>query len=146
MSLILLSLLVSMLMIISLNNKLPLKGNAQLIKLIQFIISILFLFFSVNNILIFYIFFEFSLIPIVLIVLGWGVQPERLRARFFLFIYTISASLPLLVGVIYLINFSQTFYILKIFLFLKISNIIIFVQIITILGFLVKFPIFFFHL
>ena len=133
-------------MIISLNNKLPLKGNAQLIKLIQFIISILFLFFSVNNILIFYIFFEFSLIPIVLIVLGWGVQPERLRARFFLFIYTISASLPLLVGVIYLINFSQTFYILKIFSFLRTSNIIIFVQIITILGFLVKFPIFFFHL
>lgn len=49
--------------------------------------------------------FEVSLIPTLVLILGWGYQPERLQAGIYLIIYTIRASLPLLVRLIY-INYS----------------------------------------
>jgi NADH-ubiquinone oxidoreductase chain 4 len=52
--------------------------------------------FSVNNLLLFYIFFEASLIPTLLLIILWGYQPDRIRATIYIIIYTISASLPLL--------------------------------------------------
>lgn len=55
--------------------------------------------FSLNRILNFYIAFESSLIPTLLMILLWGYQPDRLQARFYIIIYTISASLPLLLGI-----------------------------------------------
>jgi len=52
--------------------------------------------------LLFYISFEASLIPTLLLILGWGYQPERLQAGIYLIIYTVTASLPLLAGLILL--------------------------------------------
>lgn len=53
--------------------------------------------FTASNALAFYVFFELSLIPIFMLVLGWGYQPERLVARINLLFYTISRSMPLLI-------------------------------------------------
>jgi len=53
-------------------------------------------YFSAVEIVVFYIFFEASLIPIFIIILGWGYQPERLRAGVYLVVYIVLASLPLL--------------------------------------------------
>lgn len=50
----------------------------------------------------FYIFFELSLIPTLIIILGWGAQPERIRAGTYLMIYTLLGSLPLLGCLIYM--------------------------------------------
>lgn len=58
---------------------------------------ILILGFSVSRIITFYILFEASLIPTLLLIIGWGYQPERLQARLYLTLYTISARLPLLI-------------------------------------------------
>nr|QHT64993.1 NADH dehydrogenase subunit 4 [Pseudonereis variegata] len=55
--------------------------------------------FCVSHLLSFYILFEASLIPTLLIVLKWGYQPERLQAGMYLMLYTITASLPLLAGI-----------------------------------------------
>jgi NADH-ubiquinone oxidoreductase chain 4 len=44
----------------------------------------------------FYIYFESSLIPIFLIILGFGYQSERLQAGLYFIFYTLGASLPLL--------------------------------------------------
>ena len=57
--------------------------------------------FRVSRIFLFYLFFEWSLLPIFLIILGWGYQPERLRASLLLFFYTLFASLPLLLVLIF---------------------------------------------
>nr|URH17016.1 NADH dehydrogenase subunit 4 [Calcaritermes temnocephalus] len=54
----------------------------------------------------FYLFFESSLIPTVLLILGWGYQPERLQAGIYLLFYTLLASLPLLVGIFYFYDVS----------------------------------------
>lgn len=50
----------------------------------------------------FYVFFELSLIPTLIIILGWGAQPERIRAGRYLIIYTLIGSLPLLGSILYL--------------------------------------------
>jgi NADH-ubiquinone oxidoreductase chain 4 len=49
-----------------------------------------------SNLLGFYFYFESSLIPIFLIILGFGYQPERLQAGLYFIFYTLGASLPLL--------------------------------------------------
>ena len=60
--------------------------------LILFLISAL----LINELLGFYIFFEVSLVPLIIIILGWGYQVERIQASFYLLIYTLVGSLPLL--------------------------------------------------
>nr|AIY61888.1 NADH dehydrogenase subunit 4 [Acanthotermes acanthothorax] len=58
--------------------------------------------FSSISLLSFYIFFESSLIPTLFLILGWGYQPERVQAGVYLLFYTLLASLPLLVGILFI--------------------------------------------
>lgn len=62
---------------------------------------VLVLTFLVNNYFSFYFFFESSLIPTLLIIMGWGYQPERLQAGVYFLFYTLVASLPLLLMIAY---------------------------------------------
>nr|WJK73085.1 NADH dehydrogenase subunit 4 [Desbruyeresia cf. marianaensis] len=62
---------------------------------------ILIITFSLSSIMYFYFFFEASLIPTLLIILGWGYQPERLQAGMYMMIYTVTASLPLLLSILW---------------------------------------------
>nr|YP_010890258.1 NADH dehydrogenase subunit 4 [Conus marmoreus]WJJ70355.1 NADH dehydrogenase subunit 4 [Conus marmoreus] len=57
---------------------------------------VLMLTFICSNSLLFYFLFEASLIPTLMLILGWGYQPERLQAGMYMMIYTVAASLPLL--------------------------------------------------
>lgn len=113
----------------------------------SFILMVLLLFlyltFSTINIFIFYLFFERSLIPTLFLILGWGYQPERLQAGVYLLFYTLLASLPLLVGIFYLLNYSLT---LEISLLLNYSYIHDLLYLRLIFAFLVKMPIFLVHL
>ena len=52
----------------------------------------------------FYIFFEGRLIPTLFLILGWGYQPERVQGGTCLLFYTLLASLPLLVGILFVYN------------------------------------------
>jgi hypothetical protein len=45
--------------------------------------------------------FESRLIPTLCFILGWFYQPERLQAEMYLLLYTLLASLPLLVGILF---------------------------------------------
>lgn len=66
------------------------------------IFMLIFLYFTFYRIRVinFYVFFEASLIPIFLMIIGWGYQPERLQARLYILFYTLFASLPLLVVIL----------------------------------------------
>ena len=103
--------------------------------------------FSVASLFLFYLFFEWSLLPIFLIILGWGYQPERLRASLLLFFYTLFASLPLLLVLLYWgqIAFITSFKDALLILTQRDVRSII-LRFITILAFVVKFPIYFVHL
>nr|QZZ18230.1 NADH dehydrogenase subunit 4 [Alebroides salicis] len=97
--------------------------------------------FSSLNLLLMYIFFEFSLIPLLIMILGWGYQPERLTSGLYLFFYTLFASLPLLLFFIkMLINTGGLFINNSILL----SNMFL-INLILLLAFLVKLPMFMFH-
>lgn len=112
---------------------------------VYLLIVVLFLSFRCTNILGFYFFFEASLIPTLLIILGWGYQPERLQAGIYFLFYTLTASLPLLIILFYLfysIGRLDNCY----FNFCGLSSIEEFIFVIITLAFLVKIPIFFTHL
>lgn len=114
--------------------------------LLLIIIITLILTFLILNILIFYIFFETRIIPVFLLILGWGYQPERLRARLYMLLYTLTASIPLLtiIYLIYLKNWELRFVILLIKNSVKIKGGVYFL--ILIIVFFVKTPIFLFHI
>lgn len=119
--------------------------NLLRVILIILVVSLI-LTFRAKNILMFYFFFEWSLIPIFLIIMGWGYQPERIKARISLFFYTLFASLPLLL-VLLLLNFRANSIILNLLIFVVIySNKFYLLTILRVLAFLVKFPMFTFHL
>lgn len=65
------------------------------------LLFVLILTFTIRNLLTFYFFFEISLVPTLLIILGWGYQPERLQAGVYFLFYTLGASLPLLLVLSY---------------------------------------------
>ena len=108
------------------------------------ILEFLLLSFICSNLLLFYILFEASLIPIFLIIIGWGYQPERLQASLYLLFYTLTASLPLLLGIIWIQknSYSLEFFFLN--FYPPIFSCLTFL--ILTLAFLVKIPIYFVHL
>ena len=73
-----------------------------LIPLTLILRLVILVFFSLNNVVYFYIFFELSIVPIFIIILIWGYQRERLFASLRILLYTFSASLPLLFSLIFL--------------------------------------------
>nr|YP_007624497.1 NADH dehydrogenase subunit 4 [Alectoris chukar]ACR44413.1 NADH dehydrogenase subunit 4 [Alectoris chukar] len=58
--------------------------------------------FSATELMMFYISFEATLIPTLILITRWGSQPERLSAGIYLLFYTLISSLPLLVSMLYL--------------------------------------------
>ena len=146
--LIALSILVAALIIIA-RSKIYLNNNQSSIFIFLNIILliILVLRFSASSILIFYIWFEASLIPTIIIIILWGYQPERIQASIYLIIYTVTASLPILLTLIYAINLTNHSIIRIWFNWICVySSSINYVWLIIILGFLVKLPIFITHL
>nr|QNM40268.1 NADH dehydrogenase subunit 4 [Anopheles coustani] len=114
------------------------------IFMILFLLLMLVLTFSSMSVFMFYLFFEASLIPTLFLILGWGYQPERLQAGVYLLFYTLLASLPLLIGIFYILNFMNT---LSFTLLLNLSfmnmNLL---YLSLIFAFLVKMPMFLVHL
>jgi NADH-ubiquinone oxidoreductase chain 4 len=105
----------------------------------------------VKKILLFYIFFEIRLLPISILIMSFGYQPERTSAFFYILLYTIGASLPLMVIIIYFREefsftlFFQLFYFsAKRAAFLNCA--LTTIKICILLGFLVKFPMYGVHL
>lgn len=111
--------------------------------LIVILLILLFLTFRRTSIFIFYLFFERRLIPTLFLILGWGYQPERIQAGVYLLFYTLLASLPLLVGIFYLFDVSNS---INMILLLNFSFDYSLLYLCLILAFLVKMPIFLVHL
>ncbi len=107
--------------------------------IVLLLITLLILSFCSYNIIIFYIFFETSLIPTMIIIIGWGYQPERVSARYYLLFYTLFASFPILISIIYIyrVNINNVIMLIRSnskFIYLGIT-----------LAFIVKVPLFIFH-
>jgi NADH-ubiquinone oxidoreductase chain 4 len=109
---------------------------------IVFLILMLYITFTRIRLFIFYLFFERRLIPTFFLILGWGYQPERLQAGLYLLFYTLLASLPLLMGIFYCYENNRT--IVFNLVNLNLNYILFYFRIV--MAFLVKMPIYLFHL
>nr|YP_010615445.1 NADH dehydrogenase subunit 4 [Dodona egeon]WAT94115.1 NADH dehydrogenase subunit 4 [Dodona egeon] len=142
--LILLSIWICSLMIMASENlyKTNFYFNFFLLNILLLLLM-LFLTFSVMNLFMFYLFFEGSLIPTLMLIIGWGYQPERIQAGMYLLFYTLFMSLPLLLGIfyIYIKSDSLMIYLLK---FYNFNNMLLYIS--MIMAFLVKMPMYFIHL
>nr|QAX91189.1 NADH dehydrogenase subunit 4 [Parrhinotermes sp. B MW-2019] len=111
---------------------------------VLFLMITLYLAFSSINLLSFYVFFESSLIPTLFLILGWGYQPERVQAGIYLLFYTLLASLPLLIGILF-VYYSLGSLCLFLFFNSLVSSSWIF-YVCMVLAFLVSMPMFLVHL
>nr|AFQ62429.1 NADH dehydrogenase subunit 4 [Cheironitis sp. MJTNT-2012] len=98
--------------------------------------------FASMNLFVFYLFFEFSLIPTLILIVGWGYQPERIQAGVYLLFYTLAASLPMMVSIFYYYNLNGS---LDFFFFFKSVKYFMFYLCMS-MVFLVKMPMYFVHL
>nr|YP_009480379.1 NADH dehydrogenase subunit 4 [Reticunassa festiva]AND76337.1 NADH dehydrogenase subunit 4 [Reticunassa festiva]UBD06967.1 NADH dehydrogenase subunit 4 [Reticunassa festiva] len=98
-----LTLWISLMMMLASQNSVKISKNNYLLfsAFVLFLNLILVMTFLSSSILIFYFLFEASLIPTLLLILGWGYQPERLQAGMYMMIYTVAASLPLLFTILW---------------------------------------------
>nr|YP_010309816.1 NADH dehydrogenase subunit 4 [Oenas fusicornis]UMR54933.1 NADH dehydrogenase subunit 4 [Oenas fusicornis] len=98
--------------------------------------------FSSLNLFMFYIFFEISLVPTLMLIIGWGYQPERLQAGIYLLFYTLFASLPMMISIFYYYKLYGTleFY----FLNKEMGELMLYLCMNMV--FFVKAPLFFVHL
>nr|YP_008081160.1 NADH dehydrogenase subunit 4 [Amata formosae]AGH27314.1 NADH dehydrogenase subunit 4 [Amata formosae] len=142
--LIMLSIWISILMIMASENlfKLNFYVNFFLFNII-FLLIMLYLTFSMMNMFMFYLFFEGSLIPTLMLIVGWGYQPERIKAGMYLLFYTLFVSLPLLMGIFFMFKemSSMMIYFLK---FMNLNMYLLYFS--MIMAFLVKMPMYFVHL
>nr|AKE36796.1 NADH dehydrogenase subunit 4 [Rubiconia intermedia] len=137
-----LSYLIIFLMIMaSFNIYLNNDGLFKFMLVLMLMMLSLFMTFLSLNLFLFYISFEMSLIPTLFLIFGWGYQPERITAGYYLLFYTLFASLPLLLGIFYINNMvcSVDFW------FVSIDNLNFYLYISLILAFLFKLPVPFFH-
>nr|YP_009024075.1 NADH dehydrogenase subunit 4 [Mekongiella kingdoni]ADZ56308.1 NADH dehydrogenase subunit 4 [Mekongiella kingdoni] len=142
--LILLSFWVCSLMLTSSSSIYNLNNYSCLFNfIILFLMIMLYCSFSSMSLMMFYIFFEASLVPTLLLILGWGYQPERLQAGVYLIFYTLVASLPLLI-VLFKINLiiGSLFFPL----FVDFGSFYFMFYLFIVLSFLVKMPMFLVHL
>nr|BCP51378.1 ND4 [Valvata hokkaidoensis] len=138
-----LTILISFLMILC-STKPNYKPNLMSFFIILLNLNLI-LVFSVSSMFMMYFFFEFSLIPTLILILGWGYQPERIQAGMYLILYTFMASMPLFFVLLFLYsNFFNSHMLSMSMYFHSQYNTMIFIM--TMLAFLVKLPIYLSHL
>nr|YP_009501991.1 NADH dehydrogenase subunit 4 [Trioza anthrisci]AWU49072.1 NADH dehydrogenase subunit 4 [Trioza anthrisci] len=118
-------LVVMMMMSVDLSS----KSLDLLMIFIILLFSLLLAFYS-ESMIGFYLGFEMSVFPVLLIIYGWGYQPDRLEAGFYMILYTVIFSLPFLVGIFYCY-------------YMKTMN--FFVYFMFMMAFFAKLPMFGFH-
>nr|YP_008999797.1 NADH dehydrogenase subunit 4 [Mugilogobius abei]AGT57955.1 NADH dehydrogenase subunit 4 [Mugilogobius abei] len=82
----------------------PLGRQRMYITLLTSLQIFLILAFSATEIILFYIMFEATLVPTLVLITRWGNQAERLNAGTYFLFYTLAGSLPLLVALLLLQN------------------------------------------
>nr|YP_009167109.1 NADH dehydrogenase subunit 4 [Centropyge woodheadi]ALD15841.1 NADH dehydrogenase subunit 4 [Centropyge woodheadi] len=99
------------LMILASQNHLasePVGRQRMYITLLATLQLFLILAFGATEIIMFYIMFEATLLPTLILITRWGNQTERLSAGFYFLFYTLAASLPLLIALLLLQNTTGT--------------------------------------
>nr|YP_010507366.1 NADH dehydrogenase subunit 4 [Takydromus sylvaticus]AFP97625.1 NADH dehydrogenase subunit 4 [Takydromus sylvaticus]UXG18845.1 NADH dehydrogenase subunit 4 [Takydromus sylvaticus] len=82
----------------------PMNRKRMFLLTLTALQTALILTFTTSDFILFYILFETTLIPTLIIITRWGNQTERLSAGLYFLFYTLASSLPLLIALLYLNN------------------------------------------
>ena len=139
----LVNILLPLIILSAFNEKKPYPNNFfGLILLMQFgLVGV----FTTLDGLLFYLFWELTLIPIWFVSGLWGQEDKRIQVTRKFFIYTFCGSLFMLVGLIYVYQFSDSFALLDLYRVKLDLNQEILVFWLIFFAFAVKFPLFPFH-
>nr|YP_010610701.1 NADH dehydrogenase subunit 4 [Luteuthis dentatus]WAP91469.1 NADH dehydrogenase subunit 4 [Luteuthis dentatus]WAP91495.1 NADH dehydrogenase subunit 4 [Luteuthis dentatus] len=146
--LVLLSFWISGLMLLASYKSVKYNNNKMVLfsSIVLMLCMLIILFFMMTSLLLFYLFFEMSLLPTIMLILGWGYQPERLQAGLYFMLYTVFASLPLLLGIL-MVGMINSSYMMDMFKYNSFSLNMSFLWLgMMLFAFLVKLPLYSMHL
>nr|WMI35387.1 NADH dehydrogenase subunit 4 [Antigonia capros] len=86
----------------------PANRQRMYISLLASLQIFLIMAFGATEVIMFYVMFEATLIPTLMLITRWGNQTERLNAGVYFLFYTLAGSLPLLVALLLLQNSTGT--------------------------------------
>jgi len=112
------------------------ERSKRLVILSLVLVVLRVLFFTSGSFFILYVLFETTLFPLLVILLGFGAQVQKIRSAYFLTIYTVITSMPFLYVYLLVELFS-------LYCDLLLHSFILFILTV---GFLIKFPVYFLHL
>nr|YP_009521628.1 NADH dehydrogenase subunit 4 [Anoplolepis gracilipes]AXP85349.1 NADH dehydrogenase subunit 4 [Anoplolepis gracilipes] len=128
------------------------EGHNSLVKMnyekkmlmFEIMLLILIIYFSSMNLMLFYLMFELSLIPMFIVIIYWGLNFERTSASYYLLMYTMFISLPLLIYLFEIYKNNMTF---DFNLLMKnmMINMGFWDYLVYFMAFFIKLPIFIFH-
>nr|AND96297.1 NADH deshydrogenase subunit 4 [Onthophagus baolocensis] len=116
--------------------------SSMFLLILLLLMFFLYMTFSSMNLFLFYLFFEMSLIPTLILIVGWGYQPERLQAGIYLLFYTLLVSLPMMISIFY---YYEVFFSLDFFYIYEMVN-NLYMYMCMNLAFFVKMPMYLVHL
>lgn len=135
--------LIFLVLLIYVFSMLSISFSVNYFFIFWFIMLFLILRFSCVSYILFYLFFEVVFFLMYFFLLGWGLSYERLQASFYIYFYTFFFSLPFLICVLYFFSFLNSFSFFSFFFF---DCEEFFYSIFIFIVFIVKLPLFGFHL
>nr|QCW57857.1 NADH dehydrogenase subunit 4 [Plethodon shenandoah]QCW57870.1 NADH dehydrogenase subunit 4 [Plethodon shenandoah]QCW58039.1 NADH dehydrogenase subunit 4 [Plethodon shenandoah]QCW58052.1 NADH dehydrogenase subunit 4 [Plethodon shenandoah]QCW58065.1 NADH dehydrogenase subunit 4 [Plethodon shenandoah] len=122
----------------------PFNRQQAYISMLTILQVTLIMAFSSTELILFYIAFETTLIPTLIIITRWGNQTERLNAGTYFLFYTLAGSLPLLIALLFLYNSANSLSINFMYTSPQTTNKILWLGCLT--AFLIKMPLYGTHL
>lgn len=114
------------------------ESNFMLLLLSEILVVVCVFFFVPSNVILIYMYFELSMFPILVIILGYGSQIEKINSSYYLIFYAALCSFPFL-----FVYFKRFFFISLVYFDFNLSWEMVFV---LSLRFMIKFPVYFLHL
>ena len=114
------------------------ESNFMLLLLSEVLVVVCVFFFVPSNVILIYMYFELSMFPILVIILGYGSQIEKINSSYYLIFYAALCSFPFL-----FVYFKMFFFISLVYFDFNLSWEMVFV---LSLRFMIKFPVYFLHL
>jgi len=116
----------------------------KLLFLVNFYLVIIFI--STQNLFNLFILFEISIIPIYIVILGWGYQPEKIKAAYALFFFTAVSASPIVTTLTYFYTGGRRIFLPDLRSYFHLSFYGEALNFMLLCGFLVKLPIYGLHL
>ena len=116
----------------------------KLLFLVNFYLVIIFI--GTQNLFNLFIIFEMSIIPIYIVILGWGYQPEKIKAAYALFFFTAVTASPIVTTLTYFYTGGRRIFLPDLRSYFHLSFYGEALNFMLLCGFLVKLPIYGLHL